>query len=68
MQIGAVSQMDPEVVRRMTSLRSRGWLYDRIATHLNAEGVPTPRGRKFHGSTVSYAIRPSVHDCAGRVG
>jgi DNA invertase Pin-like site-specific DNA recombinase len=55
-QVGAVSQMDPKVVTRMRRLRSRGWSYDRIATHLNAEGVPTPRGRSYHGSTVAYAI------------
>ncbi|MDN4473575.1 recombinase family protein [Demequina zhanjiangensis] len=56
-QIGAVSQMDPAVVRRMKSLRSRGWSFDRIATRLNEEGVPTPRGARFHGSTVAYAVR-----------
>lgn len=56
-QVGAVSQMEPAVVTRMRRLRSRGWSYDRIAAHLNAEGVPTPRGARFHGSTVSYAIR-----------
>lgn len=55
-QVGAVSQMDPKVVTRMRRLRSRGWSYDRIATHLNAQGVPTPRGRRFHASTVSYAL------------
>lgn len=53
-QIGAVSQMDPKVVSRMRRLRSRGWSFDRIAMHLNAEGVPTPRGRQYHGSTVRY--------------
>lgn len=56
-QIGAVSQMDPKVVTRMRRLRSRGWSYARIALHLNAQGVPTPRGARFHGSTVAYAVR-----------
>lgn len=56
-QIGAVSQMDPKVVRRMRRLRSMGWSYDRIASRLNDDGVPTPRGGRFHGSTVRYAVR-----------
>jgi DNA invertase Pin-like site-specific DNA recombinase len=58
-QVGAVSQMNPKVVTRMRRLRSRGWSYDRIATYLNAEGVPTPRGARFHGSTVAYALQHS---------
>lgn len=56
-QVGAVSQMDPAVVTRKRRLRSQGWSYDRIASHLNEQGVPTPRGARFHGSTVAYAIR-----------
>jgi hypothetical protein len=53
--IGAAPQLDPAVVTRMRRLRSRSWSYDRIAA-LNADGVPTPNGRKFHGSTVNYAV------------
>ena len=56
-QVRAVSQMDPKVVARMRRLCSRGWSYDRIAAHLNDQGVPTPRGARFHSSTLSYAIR-----------
>lgn len=55
-KLGADFQMDPKVVTRMRRLRSKGWSYARIASHLNAEGIPTPNGKRYHGSTVNYAI------------
>jgi DNA invertase Pin-like site-specific DNA recombinase len=46
----------PELQRRITRLRSRGWTLQRIADRLNAEGVPTIRGgERWRASSVQVA-------------
>jgi DNA invertase Pin-like site-specific DNA recombinase len=44
---------------RIVSLRASGMGYDKIASNLNAEGVPTKRpGTIWHGSTVNKMLSP----------
>ena len=46
----------PELQRRITRLRSRGWSLQRIADRLNEEGVPTIRGgERWRASSVQVA-------------
>ncbi len=45
------------VVRRILERWRRGGAYGKIAAELNAEGVPTKRGRHWHGSTVRAVVQ-----------
>jgi len=44
------------VIARMKALRAEGKGYDRIADSLNAEGVPTRTGRRWHGIVVNRIL------------
>jgi DNA invertase Pin-like site-specific DNA recombinase len=46
-----------EIVRHILHLWQRGGNYARIASHLNSEGIPTKRGRRWHASTVKNVIQ-----------
>ena len=56
-RLGALPQIEPAVARRMKRLRGRGWTLARIADHLNADGVPTPNGGRYHPSTVDAVLK-----------
>lgn len=43
-------------VERMRSLRTEGLAFDRIAERLNADGVPTRTGRRWHGVLISRIL------------
>ena len=48
---------DPKLVERIAAMRDRGLSLQSIAEHLNAEGVPTPRGgQKWRPSSVQSAL------------
>lgn len=47
---------EAEVIRRIYRLRSQGWTQEAIADLLNAEGVPTRRGGRWHHRTVAYIL------------
>jgi site-specific DNA recombinase len=47
---------EQEVVRRVFELRACGMTLQAIAVRLNAEGVPTKRGGRWHPSTVTYIL------------
>ena len=49
--------VEQKTVRRIRRLRAKGWTLQAIADKLNAEGVPTKRGGRWHPSTVTYVVR-----------
>lgn len=55
---GRLEEIEDElkVVRRVFELRGCGMTLQTIADHMNAEGVPTKRGGKWHPSTVTYIL------------
>jgi len=46
-----------EIVKYVKVLRRKRLSHRDIAKRLNEEGIPTKRGRKWHGSTVSYILK-----------
>lgn len=55
------SVSEGNALTRMESWRAEGMSYERIAERLNAEGVPTKRGGKWHGCTVRYILLNPLH-------
>jgi len=57
-------QPDPEkveIVLMVQDLYSKGsYTLKTLAEKLNADGIPSPRGRRWHGSTVFSALRAKV--------
>jgi DNA invertase Pin-like site-specific DNA recombinase len=52
-----LSSVDPELAQRLARLRERGLSLQAIASALNAEGVPTPRGgAQWRPSSVQTAL------------
>jgi DNA invertase Pin-like site-specific DNA recombinase len=52
-----LSSVDPQLARRLALLRERGLSLQAIASALNAEGVPTPRGgAQWRPSSVQAAL------------
>jgi transposase len=45
------------VIARALRLRRRGLSYRAVAAKLNADGVPTKRGARWHHSTVRNVVR-----------
>jgi DNA invertase Pin-like site-specific DNA recombinase len=44
------------IVERMKAFRNEGLAFDRIAARLNAEGVPTRTGKRWHGVVVNRIL------------
>jgi hypothetical protein len=53
---------ETRIIERMKALRSAGMGYDRVAQHLNAEGVKPRAGKRWHGVVVIISLARSV-DC-----
>lgn len=51
-QLGRPRNVDPETLRLIRILRDSGKSWQKIATALEAEGVPTSQGGQWHGATV----------------
>ncbi len=51
-----VHEAEAETVRRIFRMRGEGRTLQQIADWLNAEGVPTRRGGKWHPGTVRYIL------------
>ena len=47
---------EPEALERIKALRAEGLGFDRIAAKLNAEGVPTRTGKRWHGVVVNRIL------------
>jgi DNA invertase Pin-like site-specific DNA recombinase len=43
-------------IARMKTLRTKGLAFDRIAERLNAEGVPTRTGKRWHGVVINRIL------------
>ena len=59
----AARNFDPlplELVEQIAVHRSQGWTLRRIASHLDATGVPTPRGKRWHPETVRTTLSRAV--------
>lgn len=54
--LGMPTFSDRAVIDRMARLRDGGATFDAIADQLNAEGVPTVRGRSWYASTVRRVL------------
>jgi DNA invertase Pin-like site-specific DNA recombinase len=52
--------LPPELVDQITAHRAQGWTLRRIASHLDATGVPTPKGRRWHPETVRTTLSRAV--------
>lgn len=48
--------IEQKTIRRIRRLRTKGWTLQAIANRLNADGVPTKRGGRWHPSTVAYIV------------
>lgn len=49
-------QQEQEALARMEELRSLGWSYRDVADYLNNEDVPSPRGTKWHSTSVRSVL------------
>lgn|ERR1035441_2861002 len=49
-------EVEKAAVERMTALRAEGLAFDRIAERLNAEGVSTRTGKRWHGVVVNRIL------------
>jgi DNA invertase Pin-like site-specific DNA recombinase len=59
--IGRPRELDPKVRARLRRLRTKGWSYQRIAEHLNEQGVkPARGGERWYPSTVKAALDVSA--------
>ena len=59
---GQAPILSDEVRRRVAALRAEGETLGAIAAQLNAEGIPTARGGKWHPSTVSHVCKSVALD------
>ncbi len=57
-----ITPLPPELVHQITAHRAEGWTLRRIATHLDATGVPTPKGRRWHPETVRTTLGRAVQE------
>lgn len=55
-KLGAPKQIDPATVEHMKALRATNLTLGQIAEKLNADGVPTPRGGRWHITSVQRAL------------
>lgn len=55
---------EPEILERLKALRATGMGFDRIAAQLNAEGVPTRTGGRWHGLVVNRILTGKGSDTA----
>ena len=44
------------VLERLKALREQGMGFDRIADHVNSEGIPTRRGERWHGWAINRIL------------
>lgn len=54
-------------LQRMKALRADGLAYERIAERLNAEGVPTRTGKRWHGVVINRILASSSRELTGTV-
>jgi site-specific DNA recombinase len=50
------NQAEQEILTRILQLHSSGWSLNRIADHLNSDGIPAKRGGKWFGSAVRSVL------------
>ena len=55
-QLGRPVDVSDDVRAEILALRRRRWTATRIAVHLNAAGVPSPRGQRWHTATVTRIV------------
>jgi DNA invertase Pin-like site-specific DNA recombinase len=55
---------EPEIKARMEAVRATGMGFDRIAAQLNAEGVPTRTGGRWHGLVINRILTGKGSDTA----
>lgn len=51
---------EQDVLDRIRAMRAGGLPHFQIAKRLNAEGVPTKRGGRWHAASVSYIVRHTL--------
>ena len=61
-RLGRPVEQSPTAMALAVRLRESGMSYAKIAARLTAEGLPTARGGKWHGSTVSRLVRSAALD------
>ena len=49
-------ESEADALQRMQALRNEGLGFDRIAAKLNAEGVPTRTGKRWHGVVINRIL------------
>ena len=54
--------LPPELVGQIARHRAEGWALRKIAGHLDATGVPTPKGRSWHPETVRTTLARAVRE------
>ncbi|HWB32937.1 MAG TPA: recombinase family protein [Acidobacteriaceae bacterium] len=60
-------QQERLAVARMTALRGQGLAFDKIATQLTFEGVPTRTGRPWHGVVINRILNGRATPAAAKV-
>ncbi len=55
------NEKELEIVRRIRSMRTQGLSYQKIADRLNGSDVPTKKGKKWYGVTVSKVLNNSLY-------
>lgn len=53
-KLGRPRDLDDKVRRRVKAMRARGMTYRAICERLEAQGVPTARGGRWHPETIRY--------------
>lgn len=48
---------EKDVITRMLQMRAQGRAFDRIASHLNAEGAQSRSGKPWHGRVVNRILK-----------
>jgi DNA invertase Pin-like site-specific DNA recombinase len=67
-KIGRPVQLADDVRARLVVMRASGLSYPAIAQRLNAEGVPTARGRAWYPSTVHGVVNRWYRDNSQPIG
>ena len=61
-RLGRPVEHTPEARRLVQELRAAGQTLQQIADHLTAEGIPTPRGGRWHPSSIHKLLRSTRLD------
>ena len=57
-----ITSLPPELVQQIEGHRANGWTLRKIASHLEATGVRTPRGRRWHPETVRTTLSRAMQE------